>query len=368
MSAVCLLHSNNHFHASPLTVCVSTSRSFYKRYRKTHRTPFMPAVRTVAELSKHPPPSCLPQISCGNAPCECSAAAFYEEPRRSAFGKLATDRSKPLNRKLRVFFLDGHSGPMNDMTATLRSMGVQTENIEAMLMAQAEQKRSFIDVLGERLRTPPPSSMPERCAGRLLGKRSTRDLFYWLRGNTKASPGGECTLLASCERKRCRDALASDGLRREFARQFGAAFERSVDVVACNFPTWQCALFMHVNVTVIMRFTHRWDHHLQGYYVDPGVATRPASTWTEPLLTGCTLCQFRKHSDATISTTPSRELVASIELSNKWKRMRQNYKTLKKMNEEGKMKTLAQAAHETLRAMTAQRNVLFAASNPYDAR
>ena len=75
-------------------------------------------------------------------------------------------------------------------------------------------------------------------------------------------------------RRRCRDALSSDGLRREFARRFGAAFEKHVDVVACNFPTWQCALFMYVNVAVVMRFTHRWDHHLQSYYADPGVVSR----------------------------------------------------------------------------------------------
>ena len=64
----------------------------------------------------------------------------------------------------------------------------------------------------------------------------------------------------------------------------GAAFEASVDVVACNFPTWQCSLFMYVNVAVVMRFTHRWDHHLQSYYADPGVASRPGAAWSEPVL------------------------------------------------------------------------------------
>ena len=144
-------------------------------------------------------------------------------------------------KALRVFFVDGHSGPMNDMVATLKSLGVQPENIEAMLLAQAEQKRSFIDVLGERLRTPPPSSMPEKCKGRLLGKATSKAVFNWLKGNAKSASGGECMLLQNCERKRCRDSLSSDSLRREFAIQFGAAFEAKVDVVACNFPTWQAS-------------------------------------------------------------------------------------------------------------------------------
>ena len=30
-----------------------------------------------------------------------------------------------------------------------------------------------------------------------------------------------------------------------------------------------------------MRFTHRWDHHLQGYYVNPGDAQREAASWSE---------------------------------------------------------------------------------------
>jgi hypothetical protein len=131
--------------------------------------------------------------------------------------------------------------------------------------------------------------------------------------------------------------------------------------------------------------------------VDPGVASRPASTWTEPLLLASGgLSFFRNRSvDASVRTAtwgtgqrggqragggaksggaksadpaPSAELVRSIQMSDKWKAMRQNGKTLKKMNAEGKMTTLAQAALETLKAMTSKRNVVFAASNPYDAR
>ena len=54
-------------------------------------------------------------------------------------------------------------------------------------------------------------------------------------------------------------------------------------------------------------------------------------------------------------------------MSAKWKSMRQNRRTLGKMIAEGKMTTLAQAALHTLKRMAAQRNVVFAASNVYDA-
>ena len=74
---------------------------------------------------------------------------------------------------------------------------------------------------------------------------------------------GSCTMVLDCERRRCRDGLYVDSLVDEFAARFGSELAKAVDAVACNFPTWQCALFARVNVTVIMRFTHRWDHHLQ---------------------------------------------------------------------------------------------------------
>ena len=100
---------------------------------------------------------------CGERGCACSAERFYRQPR-------TTRNNASLGRSLRVFFLEGHSGPMNDMIATLRGqMGATTETIDGMLLAQAEQKRGFIDVFSKRLKTAPPTAYPEKCRGRLLG-------------------------------------------------------------------------------------------------------------------------------------------------------------------------------------------------------
>ena len=46
--------------------------------------------------------------------------------------------------------------------------------------------------------------------------------------------------------------------------------------MACNFPTWQCALFADVRVAVVMRFTHRFDHHVQGLELREGSEERAA--------------------------------------------------------------------------------------------
>jgi hypothetical protein len=68
----------------------------------------------------------------------------------------------------------------------------------------------------------------------------------------------------------CRLAAYDAQTRREFAARFGRLIEDKYDAVACNFPTWQCALFEHVNVAIIMRFTHRYDHHMQGLRLPGG--------------------------------------------------------------------------------------------------
>lgn len=100
-----------------------------------------------------------------------------------------------------------------------------------------------------------------------LGHNRSRELASWLIESKK--PGARMFTLPDCEQKRCRAALFDDALRREFAARFGRDIEANYDAVACNFPTWQCALFMHVNVAILMRFTHRYDHHVQGLSLQP---------------------------------------------------------------------------------------------------
>ena len=175
--------------------------------------------------------------------CSSSAASPFLAP------SLSTARlSKADASKLRVFFLDGHVGPMNDMLATLHEViGVPIDNIEGMVFMQGMLVRNNIDkrFFGCRL-----------CS---LGVNNSRMIANWLlHSNT-----GRAFTLPKCETLRCREAVHNDETRRDFARLFGPLIESKYDAVACNFPTWQCALFMYVNVTVIMRFTHRYDHHLQ---------------------------------------------------------------------------------------------------------
>ena len=190
-----------------------------------------------------------------------------------------------------------------------------------------------------------------------------RELRDFLKGSVLE--GREALMVNNCERRRCRDALVSPGLRLEFARRFGPAFERHVDIVACNFPAWQCALFMHVNVTVVMRFTHRWDHHLQGHYADPGNMMRPAESWSE--LQRPTSVSSSHQEGLRPFVPPSAALNASKAASLRWRRVKGKSGGAEILRREGLLHQLPAVALKTLQAMAAQPNVVLAASNAYDA-
>lgn len=205
------------------------------------------------------PPSCLPvSARCGAAAdavgsCTSAAAAAYDAPAPPAesIARLSAERV----RGLRIFFLDGHVGPMNDMLAFLHeALGVNTSNVEGMVMMQGLVNRQQIDARFFKCRL---------CR---LGLNTSRQVANWL----TMSNTGRAFTLPNCELKRCRLAIHDDATRRSFASLFGASFEKHYDVVACNFPSWQCALFMHVNVSIVMRFTHRYDHHAQGISLGSG--------------------------------------------------------------------------------------------------
>jgi hypothetical protein len=200
-------------------------------------------VRPETTLRHGGPPSCLEPPAarlCPSRACTSQAAAAYHAmppagvlPRLDAAGAA----------QLRVFFLDGHVGPLNDMMATLHEVvGVPAANFDAMVFGQGMLVRSAID---RRF---------FQCRSCLIGAEEARKMARWLTYNKSA---GRAFTIPACEKYRCREAVHNDQLRREFAQQFGALLQRSFDVVACNFPTWQCLLFMYVNVTVVMRFTHR---------------------------------------------------------------------------------------------------------------
>ena len=196
------------------------------------------------------PPTCLAaSASCApTSTCDCAAARGFH-----ATSQPDTWRSSDpqLYSGLRVFVLDGHVGPLNDMISFLvAELGVDPRNIDGMYFLQAMTMKKMLDkrVL---LRKPP-----------MLGDaRNYRELNRFLTFDPKAGAGPMSPL---CDKRRCRQAVHDEGIRSEFARLFAPLFAEKVDVVACNFPTWQCLLFLEFNVSVVLRFTHRWDHHLNG--------------------------------------------------------------------------------------------------------
>ncbi len=196
------------------------------------------------------PPQCVkPPHKCAHsAICTRTEAADFYRPPPPIYS------SPPLSskrvRSLRIFFLEGHVGPMNDMFSFFHDgLGLGTDLVDAQIFMQAMINQRHID----------PRFM--RCHFCRLSRPTLTAMSRWLLSDNGTY---RAITLPKCEHKRCRIAAFDDRVRRDFARRFGNALESNYDAVACNFPTWQCALFLYVNVTIIMRFTHRYDHHMQG--------------------------------------------------------------------------------------------------------
>ena len=167
---------------------------------------------------KAAPPCLGGEERCAGSSCAASAAAPYYARR------LARRGSRRRVKKLRIFFLEGHVGPMNDMLATLHDvLGMERAGVEGMTFMQGMLNRNQIDqrFFGCRL-----------C---LLGHNNSREIAAWLQDRPTTGraplPGAKSAV----------DRPSDHAVRHEFARRFGALFERSYDAVACNFPTWQCA-------------------------------------------------------------------------------------------------------------------------------
>ena len=69
------------------------------------------------------PPTCTPASAiCKSAACSCAAAAGFHA---AVEGPTAAAPPIPL-QQLRVFFLDGHTGPLNDMVSFLTTaLGIE---------------------------------------------------------------------------------------------------------------------------------------------------------------------------------------------------------------------------------------------------
>ena len=115
-----------------------------------------------------------------------------------------------VTKLLRVFLLDGHVGPMNDMVSLLVNvLGVSPASIDGMYFLQAHIMHSMLD---KRILLRKPRG--------LLGKSvHYRELNRFLTLDPKAGAGPSAYL---CDKRRCRQAVHDEGIRREFAARFGA--------------------------------------------------------------------------------------------------------------------------------------------------
>ena len=175
--------------------------------------------------------------------CTCASASPFHAP---APASPRADAAPPSLRGLRVLFLDGHVGPLNDMASTLiDDLGVLPQDISLLLFGQAYQFRNHIDKRLMTVREPPLRAM--------RGKPLESLKSFLVRSNDGAPRawGGSFSAPACETRGPCMQALFDASVRREFALRFGEPLSQLIDVVACNFPTWQCALFEQVSATWI---------------------------------------------------------------------------------------------------------------------
>ena len=85
--------------------------------------------------AEHRPPPCRVLTHCQQTECGPASAAAFHAP--------APAMPPPLNTSnLRVFLLEGHTGPMNDMLHTMTTtLGVPLNQIGFMLLSQAMEFR-----------------------------------------------------------------------------------------------------------------------------------------------------------------------------------------------------------------------------------
>lgn len=205
----------------------------------------------VEDLNTLRPPSCQHSRprhetcdpAAASTACTCASASPFHAPAPASPGAGA---APPSLRGLRVLFLDGHVGPLNDMASTLiDDLGVLPRDISLLVFGQAYQFRNHIDKRLMTVREPPLAAMRGRPWESLLS--------FLARSNDGAPRawGGSMGAPACETRGPCMQALFDASVRREFALRFGGPLSQLIDVVACNFPTWQCALFEQVSATWI---------------------------------------------------------------------------------------------------------------------
>ena len=151
--------------------------------------------------AEHRPPPCRVLTHCQQTECGPASAAAFHAP--------APAMPPPLNTsKLRVFLLEGHTGPMNDMLHTMTTtLGVPLNQIGFMLLSQAMEFRRHIDA----------RYMSGRNASMLNPVTVNISRFLTMPNWAGA------TTLPGCLTGKCRRAVTDDAMQREFAARFGSA-------------------------------------------------------------------------------------------------------------------------------------------------
>lgn len=131
---------------------------------------------------------------------------------------------------LRVLIVDGHVGPMMEASQFLRDhLHAQVDHI-------------WFYSYGKYAAGHPRET--------LLPEEARMELQQLVRQCTYTKDFGACHAAVRTPR------------RLFFTPSTARAIEASLDLVLCQFPGWQCALFNNLHVPIAVRFTHRFQHHL----------------------------------------------------------------------------------------------------------
>jgi len=139
--------------------------------------------------------------------------------------------------RLRILIFDGHAAPLAEARAYLEChLNVSLDVIPFYAYRQ--------------FATPRRSSLSKATFSALVNISNSCGLGHKSGGIENFGP--------------CMDSVHPGWANASMMHPFAADLERSIDLVLCQFPGWQCALFDRLRIPIAVRFTHRFDHHMPG--------------------------------------------------------------------------------------------------------
>lgn len=168
--------------------------------------------------------------------------------------------------RLRVLLVDGHSGPMSDAAVSLQCF----DSSVSLDLVPFYAYKEFAPSRRRRL---------SRAAWTNLSKlvsycNTVKRPRY---GNVRFGPCMRALYAGSFSKQRQPNEKPN-----YLGRELTAEIENAIDVVMCQFPGFQCALFDTVRVAIVLRFTHRYHHHISGTL--PKSSTTLRQRWEYMLL------------------------------------------------------------------------------------